>query len=159
MIYAAIEYFLIALTVVSIGLCVWRGRNFRIAAALIIVMPSAILSSKCGSFLLMGASLIVAFGVCVISLRSGDGGMLDIESNELCYAIGFILMIRLPFVMLYAAGVVGFTWLWLSSVIFLMLENLLIIEGYANGRSGRINDRITNFRIRADEFIFSRSRV
>ena len=85
--------------------------------------------------------------------------MLDIESNELCYAIGFILMIRLPFVMLYAAGVVGFTWLWLSSVIFLMLENLLIIEGYANGRSGRINDRITNFRIRADEFIFSRSRV
>jgi len=159
MIYAAIEYFLMALTAVSIGLCIYRFSNLRIAAALIIVMPSAILSSQCGNFLLMGAALIVAFSVCVVSFRKGDGGMIDIESNELGYVIGFILMLRLPFVILYAAGVLSFSWLWLSSVIFLMLENLLIIEGYANGRSGRINDRITNFRIRADEFIFSRSRV
>lgn len=159
MIYAAIEYFLMALTLVSIGLCLWKFSNLRIAAALIIVMPSAIISSKCGNFLLMGVALIAAFAVCVVSVRKGDNGMLDIESNELGYVIGFILMLRLPFVILYAAGVVGFTWLWLSSVIFLMLENLLIIEGYANGRSGRINDRITNFRIRADEFIFSRSRI
>lgn len=159
MIYQAIECFLTGLTAVSVLLCLWKFRNVRIAVTLTVVMTGCYISSLSGDFLLMGVVLFFGAALCVVRFRRWGVEMIDIEDNELAYAIAFILMLRSPFVVLYSTGIIGLSWLWLSSVVFLLLENLLIIKGYANGRSGRVNDSITDFRIRADEFIFSRRRV
>lgn len=159
MIYTAIEYLLTALTIISIAVCILRARNYRVASALTITLLTSYFSSKCGNYLPIGASLFLAWLICVISFREGDRGMLDIESNEVNYAISFALMLRMPFVIFYAFGWLSLPHLWLSAVIFVLLENVLILGGYANGNARNINNNITNFRVMCDEVIFSRRRI
>ena len=68
-------------------------------------------------------------------------------------------MLRMPFVILHAAGVIGLSYLWLSAIVFLLFENMLILGGHANGNTTNINNNITDFRVMFDEIIFARCRV
>lgn len=159
MIYTAIEIALIALTAASIAVCAWKSKNLRVSAALLVVLISALAASDCGDFMLLGLALFVGSGLCVVSLNPSDRWMLNIEKSEVNYAIAFIMMLRMPFVILYSVGWCSLSVLWSSAAIFLLLENLIILEVYANGNAKRVNDRITNLRVRIDELIFSCSRV
>jgi len=158
-IYAAIEWALTALTVISIAVCVFRAKNYRVAAALATTLVTSYFSSQCNNYLPIGGSLFLAWLICIVSFREGDKGMLDIESNEVNYAISFALMLRMPFVIFHAFGWLSLSHLWISAIIFVLLENLLILGGYANGNARNINNNITNFRVMCDEIIFSRRRV
>ena len=159
MIYTAIEYFFTVLTLVSVLVCLFKAYDYRVAAALLLNLLAAGLSSECGNYLPIGLSLFISAAICVVSFRRGDSGMLDIECNEVGYAIAFILMLRMPFVILHAAGVIGLSYLWLSAIVFLLFENMLILGGHANGNATNINNNITDFRVMFDEIIFARCRV
>lgn len=101
------------------------------------------------------AMFLCAF-ICIWNFNSGRIGSLDMESNEVNYAVAFIYMVRMLVGGVGSSGLVGLETVWLTSTALLLLQNLLVLGGCVGGYSRHFNACITRFRYRADALFFSR---
>jgi hypothetical protein len=151
-----VECLLILFTLISAGVAV-RRKNYRCSIALL-------LSLACALGLLISSSwhpvvMFLCGCICILKVDKGRIVSLEILQNEVNYAVCFIYMFRILIAGMYSIPIspVLMEVLWiLSTVVFLMLQNIIVFFGSINDNPRRFNNNITSFRSSLDDVFFSR---
>ena len=134
-------------------------KDYRPAIFLFLSLVSALYFSSIGRISAHGLVMMVIAYACIFRLKGGWFSSLDIEKNEIFYALSFLYMVRVGVVLLYLSQVIGLEAFWVSSMLFLSMQNLLVLGGCFNGHRRKNNSRITSFRLKLDSLAFSKKGI
>ena len=120
--------------------------NWRLAVALMVSL-SAYMGLKWIGYPEFHAHVMFCCALLVISNLDGwRFHYLEIEGNEINYAVAFVYMVRLFVDGLFVLGIIGFDAMWLAScAVLLPIQILLTLGGCLGGYTRRINRRINPF--------------
>lgn len=120
--------------------------NWRLSVALLVSLFAAIGLEAVG-YPEFHAHVMFCCALLVISNFNGwRFHYLEIEGNEINYAVAFVYMVRLFVDGLFVLGIIGFDAMWLAScAVLLPVQIILTLGGCLGGYTRRINRRINPF--------------
>jgi len=147
------------LTLITIAFSLFK--NARCAVALIVSLGAAKYLTYIDADALHVHVLFICSAICITTYESGSKWFfksLDIEDNEVNYAVSFLYMIRMVVAIGCMVGLYSTVIMWLVSMFFLVIQLLLILGGCIDGFSIRFNERICHYRIAAHNHVFMAKR-
>lgn len=102
--------------------------------------------------------MLIAYA-CIFRVKKWRFSCLDIEKNEVLYALSFTYMIRVGAILMHLVGVIGVEFFWVISMALLSMQNLLVLGDCFNGYYRNNNNRITAIRVKLDALVFSKKRL
>lgn len=139
--------------------CVSLVRNPNCSLALLFSLVTARLFTVGGEPELHYNIMIFFALICIFDVRNGVVTSLEMEENEINYAVGYLYIARMMIGLLLWIGALGSELAWVMSSLVLALQNVLILLGVFNGSSRPVNDFITDLRHSAESVAFPSRRV
>lgn len=160
-----VESIMIIFTLYCIFFAVFKNyqsqsyKNYTPALFLFISLVSASYFSHIDRISGHGLIMMLIAYACIFRVKKWRFSCLDIEKNEVLYALSFTYMIRVGAILMYLVGVIGMEFFWVISMILLSMQNLLVLGDCFNGYYRINNNRITAVRVKLDALVFSKKRL
>ena len=94
-----------------------------------------------------GHVLFIGALISISTFKGFSYSLLDIDKNEVNYCFAFLDVVRMAVVLIMIFGFIGSEAMWIISMLFLILQILLVIGNSINGYSSKLNGGINSYRI------------